>query len=416
MKSHTAVAKSRMRARITAGGSLLVVGALALSGCSGGNGGGSSENVTSIRVADYYTDDPAKTIIGTALDQCGTEAGVTIDRELVPSGQLVSKVLQQASSKTLPDIQMIDQSDLPTIAETGALTPLPDAGVPTDNFGAPALSAGTFKGTVYGLPPTVNAVVLYYNKDLLAAAGVTPPTTWDELSAAAKKLTTNGVYGLAFSATNDGQGVAQFLPTFWSGGADETAVDSPEAVDALSFWTGLVSDGSASQSVLTWGNSDAGDQFFNRTAAMMFNTGSQMAKLNKDTTLNYGLAQIPVKSAGDEPVSVLGGEDWTLPQTGDKARAAKAAEVLTCMLSDKTQLSLATQRGTVPGNPALDAQYLEALPALTEYVNTVNSARSRTAQLGTGWAPVASALGTAIQSSISGQASAADALKTAAGN
>ena len=39
-----------------------------------------------------------------------------------------------------------------------------------------------------------------YNKDLLKAAGIDKPaTTWDELGAQAKKLTTGGTYGLAIA-------------------------------------------------------------------------------------------------------------------------------------------------------------------------------------------------------------------------
>ncbi|MBK0297346.1 extracellular solute-binding protein, partial [Bacillus sp. S34] len=70
------------------------------------------------------------------------------------------------------------------IAETGALSPLTDYGISTDGYAKGVLQAGTYKGKVYGLAPTVNTIALFYDKKKLAAAGVTPPKTWDELKTA----------------------------------------------------------------------------------------------------------------------------------------------------------------------------------------------------------------------------------------
>jgi multiple sugar transport system substrate-binding protein len=105
---------------------------------------------------------------------------------------------------------------------------------------------------------------------------------------------------------------------------------------------------------------------------------------------------------------------WTLPRTADSARQAKAAQVLKCIISDKTQLSLAENRGVVPANTALDKEYLKVFPKLSAYVDTVNGGRSRVALLGDKWPKVQTALATAIQSAITGQASVKDALSTAA--
>ena len=39
---------------------------------------------------------------------------------------------------------------------------------------------------------------MWYRKDLLDAAGLEVPKTWDEFAAAAKALTKDGVYGCSF--------------------------------------------------------------------------------------------------------------------------------------------------------------------------------------------------------------------------
>ena len=62
------------------------------------------------------------------MDTCAKQLAITIKREAVPGPTLIQKVLQQASSKTLPDVLMLDNPDIQQIAETGALAPLGDFG------------------------------------------------------------------------------------------------------------------------------------------------------------------------------------------------------------------------------------------------------------------------------------------------
>ncbi|WFR68686.1 extracellular solute-binding protein [Curtobacterium flaccumfaciens] len=118
----------------------------------------------SITVLDYYNQGNDKKVIGDYLDKCGAENDVTIKRSVVPGASLIQKVLQQASSKTLPDVLMLDNPDLQQIAETGALSPLTDYGISTDGYAKGVLQAGTYKGKVYGLAPTVNTIALFYDK------------------------------------------------------------------------------------------------------------------------------------------------------------------------------------------------------------------------------------------------------------
>ena len=145
----------------------------------------------------------------------------------MPGDSLIAKVLQQASSKTLPDVLMLDNPDLQQIAATGALSPVTDFGLSADGYAEGIVSASTYEGKVYGLQPVTNTIGLFYNEDMLAQAGVTPPKTWDELKAAAKKLTPGNRYGLAFSAPANYEGTWQFLPFMWSNGGDEKNIATP---------------------------------------------------------------------------------------------------------------------------------------------------------------------------------------------
>ncbi len=170
---------------------------------------------------------------GQLLEQCAADTNVIIDNQPSPRNDLITKVLLAAQQQQLPDILMIDNPDLQQVANTGALAPLTDYGVDLEGLYSNLIDAGSFEGEVYGIAPGINGMALFYNVDMLEAAGVEPPTTWAEVKDAAAKLTSDGVYGIAFSAVATEEGSWQFEPWFWGAGADLTQLDSPEAVQAL---------------------------------------------------------------------------------------------------------------------------------------------------------------------------------------
>jgi multiple sugar transport system substrate-binding protein len=378
-----------------------------------GSSDGSSAEVKSLRVLDYYNNEPDKSVYTKLLDACGQKNGVTIDREAVPGADLIAKILQQASSRTLPDVLMIDNPELQQIAATGALTPLSDYGLSAEGYAKGVIDASTYKGKLYGLQPITNTIALFYNKDILAKAGVTPPTTWEELRTAAKKLTSGKRYGVAFSAPANYEGTWQFLPFMWSNGGDEKNIATPEVAAALQLWVDLVKDGSASKSVVTWTQADVNDQFKAGNAAMMVNGPWQFPVLNAVPALHYEVVPIPAPKAGQPVVAPLGGETWTVPNTGNKARQTIAAKIVQCLNSDENQLLLGTQRQTVPTKTALQDKFAADQPSMKAFTTMVKTARARTGELGADWPKAATKIYTGVQSALADGVSPLEALQKA---
>ena len=275
------------------------------------------------------------------------------------------------------------------------------------------VSASTYEGKLYGLQPITNTIALFYNKDLLAKAGVTPPTTWEELRTAAKKLTAGGTYGLAFSAPANYEGTWQFLPFMWSNGGDEKNIATPEAAQALQLWVDLMNDGSVSKSALNWTQADVNEQFRAGKAAMMVNGPWQFPTLDQDKSLKYEVVKIPAPAAGKPIVAPLGGETWTVPQTGNKDKQAKAAKVVACLNSDDNQLSIANGTQTIPTKTALLTNFSSSNPNMAGFVDQIPTARARTGELGADWPKAATKIYTAMQAALTGQADPAKALEQA---
>lgn len=399
------------RTLFTAAAALAVV-PLVLAGCSGG-GGASGGDPKTLTILDYYNNEPDKGLVQDLLDQCADQLGLTIDREAVPGKDLIQKVLQRASSKTLPDVLMLDNPDVQEIAASGALAPLSDFDVDTSGYIDGIIEAATYEGEVYGLAPAVNTLGLFYNADILDAAGIEPPTTWAELKDAAAKLTVGDQYGLAFSAIATYEGAWQFLPFMWTNGGDETDLQTPENAEALQLWVDLVDSGSASDSVINWSQGDVKDQFLAGKAAMMVNGPWQIPALN-ETDVNWANVQLPVNEAGQTPVAPLGGEVWTVPETGNAEKQANAAKFVECMGSDEIAMQTAESRFMVPTRTDVIPEFTEKVPDMAAFAEQVVNARSRTGKLGEEWPTQATVIYNAIQLALTGKATPDVAFEQAA--
>lgn len=389
---------------------------IGLVGCSGtANSNADSESTQSVLLQRPAGSTNDTAVYDDVFKACETSTGVTIKTQDVPYDGYIPKVLQQLSSKTLPDVLMLDNGDLPQIAETGALASLADLGVSVDGLAEGVVEASSFDGELYAMQPVANTIALFVNPDKLAAAGVEAPTTWDELKEAAAALTQDSAYGIAFSAAASEEGTFQFLPLFWSNGGDEADIATDEGAAALQLWTDLVSSGSASESVLTWTQADVNDQFIAGNAAMMINGPWQFPSLD-EAGVKYEVEAIPAPEEGVEIISPLGGEIWTVPNTGDDAKMEAAAKVVDCLGSDDSQLALAVGRDLVPTRVSLADAYVEQNPKMKGFVDQVPGLRSRTAQLGADYSAASEAIYTAIQTALTGKADPLDALEQASAN
>jgi maltose/maltodextrin transport system substrate-binding protein/arabinogalactan oligomer/maltooligosaccharide transport system substrate-binding protein len=86
-----------------------------------------------------------------------------------------------------PDLIIGAHDWLGELVTNGLLEPL-DLGNKAASFDPVSLKAFTYNGKLYGMPYAVEAIALFYNKDLVP----TPPATWDEMIATAKKLQDEG--------------------------------------------------------------------------------------------------------------------------------------------------------------------------------------------------------------------------------
>jgi multiple sugar transport system substrate-binding protein len=403
--------------------SLLALAAAACSSSSSTSGSsstGSSTSKVTITEFDYYASSGGNTALNWYNAQfMKAHPNIAVKRTSVPYADLITKILQDASAGDMPNLVLIDNPDVPEVAATGQLVALDHLpGFTISGYTAGAIAECTYQGKHYCYPIGTNTVGLFYNKHMFAAAHLSPPTTWAQLQADAKALTTSSRYGIAFDATNDERSTFQLEPFFWSNGASLTNVSTPQFQQALQLWVNIVADGSASKSVLTWGDPAMTEQFLHAKAAMIEDGPWILPQLNAagwKYNQQYGIVPIPVRVPGQTVIAPLGGETMAIGASGSSAQQQAAWEWIEGTQLPATMKHVTSLMYYLPSKPAVIQQYLRGGAQYTVFAQETKSARPRATEYGANYPKVSQAIWTALQAAITGTASVSSALQTAQG-
>jgi multiple sugar transport system substrate-binding protein len=179
---------------------------------------------------------------------------------------------------------------------------------------------------LYGLPLAVDSLALFYNKNLLDAAGVPlPPATWAEFLDAVKKTTKfdrsgkivqagaaigtgnnidNAFDLISLLMTQNGVKMADGSRVTFAEGLDRTVSASQPALDALRFYTDFARP---TKEVYTWNDSfgQAIDEFAAGKAVFYLGFAYDLARIKaKAPQLNIGISPVPQQLAEAAPVNV----------------------------------------------------------------------------------------------------------------
>jgi multiple sugar transport system substrate-binding protein len=389
--------------------------AATLSACGSGSGSteaGSGDSGT-YTVWDPYPQFAKGSAWVKLLDACGSEAGVKIKRTGFDTSDLANKSLLAAQQDNSPDVLIVDNPVVSTLAEAGVLTTTEETGLDTSKTDPNLLAAGQSDGKTYGTPIGANTLALYYNKDVLKEAGVDMASVkdWASLTAALDKVKKAGKKGITFSAIGTEEGSFQFLPWFWGAGAELTEVDSAKAVDALTLWTDWLKKGYAPNSVLNNTQTTSWQEFASGDYAFAENGTWQLANAEK-AGFEYGVVPIPGASGGTA-AAPTGGEFVTMPVQGDPGRYTTSQKLVTCLTSPQNLYNTDTTLSYVAPTGEVQEKQVAENAALKPWVDAVKAAKGRTDDLGTKYPKISEQLWTAVQSALSGTKSPEDALSAA---
>ena len=303
--------------------------------------------------------------------------------EVVSWNDIYTVVNTRISGNTAPDILNIDvfadyQAD-------GLLLPAKDF-VSEETYAKmyPAfLDQSVVDGTVWAIPDLASARAMYYNVDILEAAGVEVPTTWDELKAACEALKAydSSIYPWGIDMTTD-EGQAAFAYYIWNNGGDFTDADgnwtlnSAENVEAIEYAIGLVNDGLTNTDPANETRYTLQDLFGAGKLAMMIGPNSIPTYIaDGGSTINYAFAAIPT-NGGNPSVSAGVMDRFMCFDNGHSAEKLEAIKTFFDFFYDDARYSdWVLMEGFLPATSAGGEIVASSDPSMAPWVEIVGSCK-----------------------------------------
>ena len=329
--------------------------------------------------------------------------------------ELHDKVLVSANSNALPDVARCDIAWLPEFQKMGILVAL-DEEMP--NFAEvsrklldSAMSTAIINGHYYALALNTNSKIVFYNKAMLEAAGVSIPATMEEWIEAVKKLSGENAKGQQVWGWNEpalaGWNICPFIWSF--GGAltneDQTIatgyINGPATVKAVETFAELVKAGAITG--FNAGDIPMTDGFGTGRYAMMLEGPWKSAELaGAYPDVAYGTAPIPAGEGGS--ISVLGGEDIAMFNTPNKEAAWKFMQFMTGEYAE-TEMA---KCGQIPVNrAALESDTVKAAD-YAPFIEAIQTAKARPTVAA--WSEMDNGLQVAMNAVVTGEKTAQEAM------
>ena len=307
---------------------------------------------------------------------------IVVKTEYIPFDDYMSKLIPALGTDTGPDVFKIQQGMVAQLAKAGSIQPLDETVLPGSMIETEYIESTVdgmmYDGKYYGMPTDNQSIMLYWNKDLVAAAGLDAekgPQTWEELFDWARKLTKteNGVMTQSGWGTNgywpEVQSYVEQYGTFYdeAGGRFVFAedADSMAALQTMAelYRTDHVYDINFSKN---WAGFRIG------LVAMMLGHPGMIGNLAETAPdINIGTGLIPAHDG--HPTSVV--TSWAFVANA-KAPSDAAARFIQFLSSEEAMKRFCSQTGELPSRKALLADaslrenphYAVALESLNDSV------------------------------------------------
>jgi multiple sugar transport system substrate-binding protein len=375
-----------VRTKFLTGLGALALGTIVLTACSSTEAAAPDASVAA--AADVDTCDAAATTLDVTFGQQGAEAmeiavanlkadhpGITVNADPQPAtsyDDLTKTIVSDIAVGKRPDLIMSGLGQLRFWVDTYSPAAIDTTALPS-TYQTQFLGAGTVDDTVYLAPAQISAPVLLVNQSMLDAAGAGDAadiTTFDDLVAAAKKVTANtGKPSVSIPA----QGLPDWFSQAFVQGSGGTFVNSDGTAgfgdatgqEALSIWSDLKAD----DLELGVGDQDGMAQFVSGGAAFLVYTTSGIASLAKQINGSFDWMPVDLPSTGGQGGALPAGGNGWIVLSDDACRAAFANELVGDLLSQDAVLGASgTSYSYIPVDTDAAAELLAsdaATPQLT---------------------------------------------------
>lgn len=305
---------------------------------------------------------------------------VTVNVTAVPWDSAHDKFTAAIAAGTTPDVAQVGTTWMGEFVGLDALDAVPDL-IDEDKFFEGAQQTTVVNDVSYGVPWYVETRMLYYRTDIAEQAGITGPAEdWEGLKDMAKAMQDEGDATWGISLQPGGTGSWQtVLPLMWANGgqvvnddATEFVFDSPENVEALTYYQSFFEEGIANKAPAQ----GTTEQDFVSGKVPMFISGPWMMAAVEDTSGEadfadkYDVALMPEK---ESRASFVGGSNLAVfKDTKNRDAAWKLVDFLT---EEQTQIDWFELTTDLPSvESAWDSKELQADEKLAKFGEQLKTA------------------------------------------
>jgi multiple sugar transport system substrate-binding protein len=299
--------------------------------------------------------------------------------------QMIQNATTKSDAYTVLNLDVVWTAEF---AANGWVEQLKDSDFPLDKLLPSTVETARYFKNLYAVPITSDGGMLYYRKDLLDAAGLKPPSTWDEMKAACTKVKatnpTVNCYAGQFQkyeglTVNVSEAINSAGGTFLKDDGTPD-VNSDGAKAGLNFLVNSFKDGTIPKEAITYKEEEGrrafqeGKLLFHRNWPYVY-AKAQATDGSSKIANKFGVTPLPGLTGPGK--STLGGHNYAISKFAKNK--ATALEFIKFMVAEPRQKSNLENTSLAPTWASLyeDAALQAKFPYLTTLGDSIKTATKR---------------------------------------
>ncbi|WP_417243722.1 ABC transporter substrate-binding protein [Celeribacter sp.] len=340
---------------------------------------------TTLKLVEVITSPERTVVLQGLVDQYEADnPGVTVEIVSLPWGQAFEKLATMVAGGDVPDVVEMPDTWQALYAGSGQLASLTDHVAQWehgDTLTDKTIAMGSQAGDLYMIPYGFYLRAMFYNKKLLAQAGIdTPPATMEEFKAAAAAVSkldgksgyclrggpggTNGwiMFGAAMNGTN---------AFFTEDGVSR--MNEPGSVEGIQFMIDLYQDGSAPRDSVNWGFNEIVAGFYSGNCAFLDqDPDALIAIAERMPAEDFAVIPMPVGPSG-KAFPTIGFSGWSIFKSTE--HEAESFDLIAALSSPESNSIWAQRVGVIPIHEGADRDPFFQTEQFKGWFDTLNGAQ-----------------------------------------
>ena len=287
--------------------------------------------------------------------------GIKVETISGPYLTTKDQIIASAATGTMADVVGLDGAWVNVLWKQGALASLTQAMADADYDDSELAAQIKLAGETYMIPIANFIYPVFVNLDMLAAAGIDPPSTRAEFAAAAEALTDpdNNVYGWAQPLSLEQPNGIQNDTMSWlwaTGGSmlddmgQPNLVGNEQLAETMAYIKSLHDAGVVAPGSFAMKENEKVEEFVNERVAMIINTLAHFTLIReRNPDLNFDITALPAAEGYDGPRG-LPYASWGIGISANTEHTAEAWKLIDFLTSVEGNSKLTSIANAFPGN------------------------------------------------------------------